>query len=62
MSKNSFLNFSLFTLMIMNLFTRVAYADIAPDPLRRVPSLLVIILIICVVVAAVLLLLRFFKK
>lgn len=62
MSKNNVLSFSLLTMMIMNLFTRVAFADIAPDPMRRAPSILVIVLIVCVVIAAVLLLIKFFKK
>lgn len=62
MSKNNFLSFSLLTLMILNLFTRITYADIAPDPIRRAPGILVIILIVCVVIAAVLLLIKFFKK
>ena len=62
MSKNNVLSFSLLTMMIMNLFTRVAFADIAPDPMRRTPGILVIVLIVCVVIAAVLLLIKFFKK
>ena len=62
MSKNSVLSFSLLTMMIMNLFTRVAFADIAPDPMRRAPGILAIVLIVCVVIAAVLLLIKFFKK
>ncbi|MBR3252182.1 MAG: hypothetical protein IKF80_10780 [Erysipelotrichaceae bacterium] len=62
MSKNNILSFSLLTLMIMNLFTRVAFADIAPDPMRRAPGILAIILIVCLVIAAILLLIKFFKK
>ena len=62
MAKNNVLSFSLLTFVIVNLFTRIVSADIAPDPLRRLPSGLVIILIVCVVIAAVLLLIRFFKK
>ena len=62
MSKSNVLSFSLLTMMLANLFTRVAFADVAPDPIHRTPGIVVIILIICVVIAAVLLLVRFFKK
>jgi hypothetical protein len=48
--------------MIMNLFTRIAFADIAPDPIRRAPSVLIIILIVCVVAVAAFFLVKFFKK
>ena len=62
MSKNNVLSLSFLTLMIMNLFTRITFADIAPDPIRRAPSILIIILIVCVVAVAVFFLVKFFKK
>ena len=62
MSKNNVLSFSLLCMMIMNLFTKIAFADVAPDPIRRAPSVLIIILIVCVVIAAALILIKFFKK
>ena len=62
MSKNNVLSLSFLTLMIMNLFTRIAFADVAPDPIRRAPSVLIIILIVCVVAVAAFFLIKFFKK
>lgn len=62
MSKNNMICLSLITISILNLFTKVVFGDIAPDPLPSKPSVLLIVLIIAVVVLAVVLLVKFFKK
>ena len=52
----------MFAALVLSLFTRIAFADIAPDPIYRRPSFLVIALIVCAVIATIIILVKFLKK
>ena len=56
------INVSMFAALVLSLFTRIAFADIAPDPIYRRPSFLVIALIVCAVIATIIILVKFLKK